>query len=269
MKPMRHRMLLLYSIAVLIFLYLPILVLIVFSFNQSRFNASWTGFTWDWYLSLFKNREVLKALTNSLIVATVATIASTLMGTLAAIGLHKNKIRFRSAVDGLIYLPIIIPEIVMGLSLLLLFSQLQIPLGRTTIIIAHITFCVSFVIITVSARLEGMGKQLDEAAQDLGATPFQTFRYVTLPLIMPGILAGALMAFTLSIDDFVISFFVAGPGADTLPLYIYGMVKRGITPEINALSTVMIVVTMILVILADRVGAKGTNDEKTRKRVPL
>lgn len=269
MKFLRHRMLLLYSCVVLVFLYLPIVILVIFSFNESRFNASWTGFTWDWYLSLFKNREVLKALTNSLIVATVSTIVSTVIGSLAAIGLHKNKIRFRSAVDGLIYLPIIIPEIVMGLSLLLLFSQLQIPLGRMTIIIAHITFCVSFVVITVSARLEGMGKQLDEAAQDLGATPFQTFRYVTLPLIMPGILAGALMAFTLSIDDFVISFFVAGPGADTLPLYIYGMVKRGITPEINALSTVMIVVTIILVILADRIGARGTDDDKARTRIPL
>ncbi len=268
MKFLRHRLLFVYAFAIMAFLYLPILVLIVFSFNKSRYNASWTGFTWDWYMALFKNSQVLDALFNSLVVAIVATIVSTLLGTLAAIGLHKNKIRFRSAVDGMIYLPIIIPEIVMGLSLLILFSQLQIPLGKTTLILAHITFCVSFVVVTVSARLEGMGKQLDEAAQDLGATPFQTFRYVTLPLITPGILAGALMAFTLSIDDFVISFFVAGPGSNTLPLYIYGMVKRGITPEINALSTIMIVVTVVLVILADRAGSKGSND-RSRKRVPL
>lgn len=268
MKFLRHRLLFVYSFTIMAFLYLPILVLIVFSFNKSRYNATWTGFTWDWYLSLFKNSQVLDALMNSLIVAFVATIVSTLLGSLTAIGLHKNKIRFRSAVDGMIYLPIIIPEIVMGLSLLILFSQLQVPLGRMTIIIAHITFCISFVVITVSARLEGMGKQLDEAAQDLGATPFQTFRYVTLPLILPGILAGALMAFTLSIDDFVISFFVAGTGSNTLPLYIYGMVKRGITPEINALSTIMIIVTILLVILADRAGSKGA-DDRTRKRVPL
>ncbi len=268
MKFLRNRMLFVYSFVVMAFLYLPILVLVIFSFNSSRYNAEWTGFTWDWYVSLFQNSQVLDALMNSLIVAFVATIVSTIVGSLAAIGLHKNKIRFRSAVDGLIYLPVIIPEIVMGLSLLILFSQMNIPLGRTTIIIAHITFCVSFVVITVSARLEGMGKQLDEAAQDLGATPFQTFRYVTLPLIMPGILAGALMAFTLSIDDFVISFFVAGPGSNTLPLYIYGMVKRGITPEINALSTIMIVVTIVLVILADRMGSKG-DDDRARKRVPL
>lgn len=268
MKFLRHRLLFVYTFAIMAFLYLPILVLIAFSFNSSRYNASWTGFTWDWYVTLFKNSQVLDALFNSLIVAVVATIVSTLLGSLTAIGLHKNKIRFRNAVDGMIYLPIIIPEIVMGLSLLILFSQLQIPLGRTTIIIAHITFCISFVVITVSARLEGMGMQLDEAAQDLGATPFQTFRYVTLPLILPGILAGALMAFTLSIDDFVISFFVAGTGSNTLPLYIYGMVKRGITPEINALSTIMIVVTILLVILADRAGSKGS-DDRARKRVPL
>lgn len=268
MKFLRHRLLSVYVFGIMVFLYLPILVLVVLSFNKSRFNASWTGFTWDWYISLFKNSQVLDALMNSLIVAIVATIVSTLIGSLAAIGLHKNKIRFRSAVDGLFYLPIIIPEIVMGLSLLILFSQFELPLGRTSLIIAHITFCISFVVITVSARLEGMGKQLDEAAQDLGATPFQTFRYVTLPMITPGILAGALMAFTLSIDDFVISFFVAGPGSNTLPLYIYGMVKRGITPEINALSTIMIVVTIILVVLADRAGSKDT-DDKSRKRVPM
>lgn len=268
MKFFRHRLLFMYVALVLAFLYLPIVVLVVFSFNESRFNATWTGFTWDWYVSLLHNAQVLNALMNSLTIALVATLVSTVVGSLAAIGLHKNKIRFRSAVDGMIYLPVIIPEIVMGLSLLILFSQLQIPLGRATVIIAHITFSISFVVITVSARLEGMGKQLDEAAQDLGATPWQTFRHVTLPLIMPGILAGALMAFTLSIDDFVISFFVAGPGATTLPLYIYGMVKRGVTPEINALSTVMIVATIVLVIIADRIGSRGT-DDRSRKQIPI
>jgi spermidine/putrescine transport system permease protein len=144
----------------------------------------------------------------------------------------------------------LIPEIVMGLSLLVLFSQAHIPLGKTSLILAHITFCVSFVVITVNARLEGMRPELEQAAMDLYATPFQTFRYVTLPLAMPGIVAGALMAFTLSIDDFIISFFVAGPNSTTLPLSIYAMVKRGISPEINALSTLLMLATIVLVVLA-------------------
>ena len=167
---------------------------------------------------------------------------------MAALALKKYKFKMNTAVNALLYMPILIPEIVMGLSLLVLFAQLQIPLGKFTLILAHITFCLSFVIITVSARLEGMSSELEEAAQDLYATPWQTFRYVTLPIIMPGIIAGALMAFTLSIDDFVISFFVAGPNSTTLPLYIYAMVKRGITPEINALSTIMVLFTVLLVV---------------------
>ena len=154
-------------------------------------------------------------------------------------------------INGLVYLPILIPEIVMGLSLLVLFSQAHLPLGKPTLILAHITFCVSFVVITVGARMEGMRNDLEQAASDLYATPWQTFRYITLPLIMPGIIAGALIAFTLSIDDFVISFFVAGPNSTTLPLYIYAMVKRGISPEINALSTLMMCATVSMVVLAE------------------
>ncbi len=249
-KTWRSHVLCAYAMAILAFLYLPLLILALYSFNESRINAVWSGFTFDWYLSLFKNRRVLEALTNSLIVAFVSTIVSTILGTTAAIALNKYQYKYKNVINGLLYLPILIPEIVMGLSLLVLFSQAHIPLGKTSLILAHITFCVSFVVITVNARLEGMRPELEQAAMDLYATPFQTFRYVTLPLAMPGIVAGALMAFTLSIDDFIISFFVAGPNSTTLPLYIYAMVKRGISPEINALSTLLMLATIVLVVLA-------------------
>ena len=249
-KTWRSHVLCAYAMAILAFLYLPLLILALYSFNESRINAVWSGFTLDWYLSLFKNRRVLEALTNSLIVAVASTIVSTILGTTAAIALNKYQYKYKNVINGLLYLPILIPEIVMGLSLLVLFSQAHIPLGKTSLILAHITFCVSFVVITVNARLEGMRPELEQAAMDLYATPFQTFRYVTLPLAMPGIVAGALMAFTLSIDDFIISFFVAGPNSTTLPLYIYAMVKRGISPEINALSTLLMLATIVLVVLA-------------------
>lgn len=249
-KTWRSHVLCAYAMAILAFLYLPLLILALYSFNESRINAVWSGFTFDWYLSLFKNRRVLEALTNSLIVAIASTLVSTILGTTAAIALNKYQYKYKNVINGLLYLPILIPEIVMGLSLLVLFSQAHIPLGKTSLILAHITFCVSFVVITVNARLEGMRPELEQAAMDLYATPFQTFRYVTLPLAMPGIVAGALMAFTLSIDDFIISFFVAGPNSTTLPLYIYAMVKRGISPEINALSTLLMLATIVLVVLA-------------------
>ena len=249
-KTWRSHVLCAYAMAILAFLYLPLLILALYSFNESRINAVWSGFTFDWYLSLFKNRRVLEALTNSLIVAFASTIVSTVLGTTAAIALNKYQYKYKNVINGLLYLPILIPEIVMGLSLLVFFSQAHIPLGKTSLILAHITFCVSFVVITVNARLEGMRPELEQAAMDLYATPFQTFRYVTLPLAMPGIVAGALMAFTLSIDDFIISFFVAGPNSTTLPLYIYAMVKRGISPEINALSTLLMLATIVLVVLA-------------------
>ena len=249
-KTWRSHVLCAYAMAILAFLYLPLLILALYSFNESRINAIWSGFTFDWYLSLFKNRRVLEALTNSLIVAVASTLVSTILGTTAAIALNKYQYKYKNVINGLLYLPILIPEIVMGLSLLVLFSQAHIPLGKTSLILAHITFCVSFVVITVNARLEGMRPELEQAAMDLYATPFQTFRYVTLPLAMPGIVAGALMAFTLSIDDFIISFFVAGPNSTTLPLYIYAMVKRGISPEINALSTLLMLATIVLVVLA-------------------
>ena len=250
-KTWRSSVLLAYSMAVLAFLYLPLIILALYSFNDSRINAVWTGFTLKWYQALFQNTRVLEALTNTLIIGFFSTIISTALGTMAAIAMHRYRYKFKAVINGLVYLPILIPEIVMGLSLLVLFSQAHLPLGKPTLILAHITFCVSFVVITVGARMEGMRNDLEQAASDLYATPWQTFRYITLPLIMPGIIAGALIAFTLSIDDFVISFFVAGPNSTTLPLYIYAMVKRGISPEINALSTLMMCATVSMVVLAE------------------
>lgn len=261
-KTWRSHALLAYALATLAFLYLPLFILALYSFNESRINAVWSGFTLNWYAALFDNRRILDALTNSLIVAVASTLVSTILGTSTAIALHRYQYKCKAVMNGLLYLPILIPEIVMGLSLLVLFSQAQLPLGKGTLILAHITFCVSFVVITVGARLEGMRPELEQAAMDLYATPWQSFRYITLPLAMPGIIAGALMAFTLSIDDFIISFFVAGPNSTTLPLYIYAMVKRGISPEINALSTLLMLTTIILVVIAQILQPQHTSKKE-------
>lgn len=249
-----------FSWLMIVFLYLPIAILILYSFNESRINAVWNGFTWKWYIFLFENRQVMQALTNSLTIGLISSILATVLGTAASIGIKHYSLRWRNVVNGLIYLPIVIPEIMLGLALLVLFSQMKMDLGKATLIMAHTTFSIPFVMVIISARLADMGKELEEAAQDLGATPWQTMRYVILPLIMPGIVAGFLMAFTLSLDDFIISFFVAGPNSTTLPLYIYGLVKRGVSPEVNALSTLLIVSTVLLVIVAELFRRK---DSKT------
>ena len=262
-KTWRSHLMVAYSLAILAFLYLPLLILAMYSFNESRINAVRTGFTFNWYEALFQNRRVLEALTNSLFIAVISTIASTTLGTIAGIALNRYQNKYKPVIYGLLYLTILIPEIVMGLSLLVLFAQVQVPLGKTTLILAHITFCVSFVVITVNARLEGMRHELEQAAMDLYATPWKTFRYVTLPLALPGIVAGALIAFTLSIDDFIISFFVAGPNSTTLPLYIYAMVKRGISPEINALSTLLMFATITLVVIAQILQPQHTSDKNS------
>ncbi|MBO9128487.1 ABC transporter permease [Bacillus sp. 165] len=259
-----------YAWLILLFLYFPMIVLMVYSFNDSKINAQWQGFTFDWYIMLFQDPDVLNAFLNSLIIAVVTTIVATIIGTFCAVALHRYTYRFKPALNGLIYLPILVPDILMGLSLLILFSQIGIELGKTTIIIAHVTFSISFVVVVLSARLAGMGKELEEAANDLGATPFRTFQYVTLPSLAPGIVSAALLTFTLSIDDFVISFFVSGPGSTTLPLYIYGMVKKGVTPEINALSTILMVAIVVLMLLSELFRRKGTDGESGRSgQLPL
>jgi spermidine/putrescine transport system permease protein len=239
------------STLVYIFLYAPIAILVIYSFNSSKY-AIWEGFSWHWYDTLLNDDLVLRALKNSLIVAFASTVISTLIGTLAALGMQRFEFRGKGAIDGLFYLPVIIPEIVMAASLVIFFGFIRFTLGMTTVILAHIAFCVSYVIIVVRARLEGFDKTLEEAAMDLGANEFQTFFKVTLPVIFPGILSGALLAFTISIDDYIITSFVAGVGSTTLPLQIYSMVKTKVTPEINAVSTLLLIPTILLIVIADR-----------------
>ncbi|MEC0090428.1 spermidine/putrescine ABC transporter permease [Paenibacillus macquariensis subsp. defensor] len=268
MKKKGHPLLGIHSALMMIFIYVPIVLVMVYSFNNTRLSGDWKGFTLDWYVSLLKDRHVMEALTNSLIVAVVSTIAATLLGTISALSMRDIARKWRGPLNGVLYMPVIIPDIIMGLSLLVLFSQLQIPLGKSTVMIAHITFSMSYVYVVVNARLAGMGRQLEEAAQDLGATYWQTFRHVTLPQITPGIISGALIAFTLSLDDFMVSFFVAGPSSTTLPIYIYGQVKRGISPEINALCTLLILVSITLILLAQYVLNRGKGQKK-HKMLPF
>jgi spermidine/putrescine transport system permease protein len=233
------------------FLYAPLVIVVAYSFNDSRLNAEWVGFTLSWYEKLFGNEKMLKAAWNSLVIGLTASAVSTVLGTMAGYAMYQYKMRLLPV---LVLAPIAIPEILMGVSLLIFFVMLNITLGMVSIVLSHIAFCVGFVAIVVRSRLAGMDESLTEAARDLGATPWQAFRLVTLPLIMPGVVAGALMAFTLSIDDFVITFFTAGVGSSTLPLQIYTMVKIAVTPEVNAVSTLLMLLTLALILIASRLS---------------
>ncbi len=240
------------------FLYLPVVILIVFSFNNTRSVAVFTGFSTEWYVALAGNDELLDAARNSLLVGIITTLAATTIGTLTALAMERYRFRFRTAFDANLYLPIVIPEIVMGIALLLFFNQALFPFlqnalgiratsGLHTITISHIAFDIPFVYVIVRARLADFDRTLEEAAADLGADEWSTFQRVTLPLLMPGIIGGALMAFTLSLDDYLITVFTKGIQEQTMPLYIYSLVRRGVTPEINALSTVLLLGSIGLV----------------------
>ena len=233
------------------FLYVPLLIVIVYSFNDSRLNAEWVGFTLDWYRVLFAHDEMLVAAGNSLLIGIVASLVSTVLGTMAGVAMHRYRLRLLPV---LVFAPIAIPEILMGVSLLIFFVMLNFTLGLLSVALAHIAFCIGFVAIVVRSRLAGMDEALTEAARDCGASPWQAFRYITLPLIMPGVIAGALMAFTLSIDDFVITFFTAGASTTTLPLQIYSMIKIAVTPEVNAVSTLLMLLTLVLIIVATKLS---------------
>jgi spermidine/putrescine transport system permease protein len=246
---------------VFLFLYMPVLILILYSFNNTRSVAVFTGFSIEWYVKLLTNSELLDAARNSLIVASAATAAATVIGTMLALAMDRFRFRGRTALDANLYLPIVIPEIVMGISLLLFFNQALFPALRSlfdihlstglwTVTISHIAFDIPFVYVIVRARLADFDRTLEEAAQDLGANGWRTFRRVTLPLLMPGILGGALMAFTLSLDDYLITVFTKGVQSQTMPIYIYSLVRRGVTPEINALSTILLAGSMGLVALS-------------------
>ncbi len=242
---------------VYVFLYAPIVLLIVFSFNENSNVAIWTEPSFKWYGEMVRNSNVMGALRNSLIVAAVSTIVSTVIGTMLAIALERYRFRGRGALDGLAYLPIIIPDVTMAVMLLIFFFQafgiindligVQLKTGLGTITLAHIAFSISFVAVVVRARIAQLDSSLEEAAADLYANRWQAFRRVTLPLIAPGVAGGALLALTVSLDDVVVTQFVSGSGATTLPVYVFGLVRRGVTPLINAVSTVMLVASMFLV----------------------
>jgi spermidine/putrescine transport system permease protein len=242
---------------VLAFFYLPIGMLILNSFNASRFGTTWQGFTLKWYQRLLERDDLWAALGNSLEVAVFASVGAMILGTCAAFALHRFRSRWQTAHELLVTVPLVLPEILMGMSLLLLFVSVGQPLGLLTVTIAHITFCISYVALVVQARLQDFDFQIVDAARDLGATRFQAFRKIVLPLLAPGIFAGGLLAFTLSIDDFVVTFFVKGPGSDTLPVVIYSMIKKSREfPVINALSTLLLLVTFAAVWGSQRLTAK-------------
>ncbi|QCX33316.1 extracellular solute-binding protein [Caloramator sp. E03] len=254
----------LYSILIYTFLYLPIFILVMYSFNNSKLNSVWTGFTTKWYVNLFHDAAILNAMKNTLLIAFVSTMFSIVIGTLTAVGLYRYSFKGKKFIESFLYIPVVIPEIVFGIALLAFFSQIKLPLGLLTLIIAHITFSISYVVIVVKSRLDGFDKSLEEASMDLGATPRETFFKVTLPLIMPGIISGGLLAFTLSLDDVIISFFTAGPSSTTLPLKVFSMVKFGVTPEINALSTIMMLFSIIFVIIAETIKNKNLKSKKIK-----
>jgi len=264
------------------FLYIPILLLIVFSFNNSQLNLHWEGFTFDWYRELAEDEVLIDALKNTLIIAAITTVISVIIGTIGAWLLYRYRYPGRKLVNTLIFIPMAIPEIIMGISLLILFSiminwmeswqqlawmptwfqEATIERGFTTVIVAHVTFCFPFVLVAVQARLVGADPSLEEAAMDLGATPLKAFWFVMVPYMLPAIISGALMAFTLSMDEIIISWFTAGPDSQTLPLKIFAKVKKGLDPSLNAISAIFIVATAVLVILSEwmkrwgRAGAK-------------
>lgn len=231
------------------YIYLPILILIIFSFNTQKINVRWEGFTFYWYGELFRDQEVILATRNSLMIALVSTIVATIIGTMAALALQRYRFPGYMFSESLLYIPVIIPEIVMGISLLAFFALMKMKLGLTTITLAHIAFNIPFVALVVRARLHGFDKSIEEAAMDLGANELITFWRVTLPTIMPGVLSGALLAFTLSLDDYVITYFTAGPGSTTLPLRVFSMVRFAVTPKVNALSTLWVAVIFVVLLL--------------------
>ena len=247
-----------WTIAVFAFLYLPIALLVVYSFNDSKLNLYWAGFTTKWYGMLFVNEVLLRAFQNSLIVATTTTALSVVIGTSAAWLLYRYRFPAQQTLGLLIFIPMVMPEVLMGVSLLVLFVSLGIPLGYTTLIIAHTTFCFPFVLVGVQARLQGIDPSLEEAAMDLGATPLKAFWLVIIPYLLPAIVAGALMSFTLSFDEYIVTIFTSGADSQTLPLKVYGMVRVGLNPQLNALSTLFIAATAVLVIASQVFTRKKT-----------
>jgi spermidine/putrescine transport system permease protein len=260
-KSWTKRLLSLHGILFLIFVYAPIMVVVVYSFNSHPINMMvWKEFTFDWYWSIFgyptelneqtlyveSTDQLLSAVKNSLIVASSTTTFATLLGTMTALALHRYRFRMQPFYQGLLYMPMVMPDIVLGIALLVFFVTFSVKLGLMSIMIGHCTFLISYVFVVVSARLAGMDETLEQASADLGAGPWVTFRRVTLPQILPGVIGGALLAFIISMDDLVITYFIAGVDSTTLPVFIYGMLRRGVKPEINAIATLMLVFSFLI-----------------------
>lgn len=245
-----HRSLGLWTALVFGFLYLPILVLVVYSFNSSRLNIVWDSFTLDWYARLLDNGPIIRAAKNSLVIAGISTVLAVVLGTAGAWLLHRYHYRLARSIQTLVAIPMVMPEILMGISLLILFATIGFNLGFTTVVIGHVTFCFPFVLVAVQARLQGMDPALEEAALDLGATPLKSFWFVILPCLRPAIVAGALMAFTLSMDELIVTFFTRSAASTTLPIQVYGMARVGLNPMLNALSAVFILATVAFVLFS-------------------
>ena len=256
-----------WTVLVFLFLYLPILLLVVYSFNQSDLGVVWTGFTLEWYEKLWNSQPLIETLKNSVIVASITTVLSVILGTIGAWLLYRYRFPFFKSLSTLIFIPMVIPEVVMGVSLLVFFtmvsrflnawlstfSEVEAGLGFTTVIIAHTTFCFPFVLVAVQARLSGVDPFLEEAAMDLGAPPLKAFWLVMVPYLLPAIISGALMSFTLSLDEYIVTLFTTGPESQTLTIKVFGMAKKGLDPSLNAISTVFILATVVLVVLSEAV----------------
>jgi spermidine/putrescine transport system permease protein len=246
-----------YLLVVLAVMYLPILLVVIYSFNESKLSSVWGGFSLTWYETLFRDTAIFEALRNSLVLALLTCLCAAVIGTLGAVGMQRLQSRTKGAVEYLSTLPIMIPEIILGMVFMVFFALLGLPFGMTTLVIAHTAFCIPYIFMLVKARLVGMDKSLAEAARDLGAGEVRVFFDITLPLIFPAILSGMLLSFAMSMDDVIISMFVTGVDVNTLPIKIYSQIKFGVTPEINALCTLMLLVTILIVVLSDRVGRTG------------
>jgi spermidine/putrescine transport system permease protein len=249
-KKFKKRLSALYCFLIYLFLFIPILVIVVNSFNAttSKPYLSWKGFSFDWYIKLFENTALLESFGNTIIIAICSTLLSVIVGTIAAVGMYKYKFAGKNVIDGLLYIPVVIPEIVLGIAMLTLFANVNIPRGMVTLVLAHATFSIPFVIFNIRARLAGYDNSIEEASMDLGANRLETFVNITLPVLAPGIGGGALLAFTLSIDDVIISYFTNGQ-VKTFPLKVMESIKSGVSPDVNALSTLILLGTILLVVM--------------------
>lgn len=251
-----------FLVLVFIFLFLPILILIMYSFNSSKMNIIFENFTFDWYKNLFTNKPLLEAFLNTLLIAITSTVISTIIGTISAYGLYKYDFPLKKLINRLIYIPIVIPEIVLGISLLSIYTLSKLELGMFSLVLSHVIFSIPFVIVSVRSSFDSSTKSYEEAAKDLGANNFIVFNKIILPIIMPGVISGATLAFTLSMDDVVISYFTAGPSSNTLPLYIYSNIKNGITPDVNALTAIMIIIITTILLVSTVIQMRKVGDKK-------